>query len=392
VLEAVNRLAVLLALTVFLALRKAASVSPKAAVPSDSTLTTVSSWFGIVGGALIVIGAAYVVYQWWRWRDPVRVTFLIPKAKYAEKRFEGAQETEQTPTSLTVGVGRYEVIIQVQEKLDLEILQARFILDEEGQGARPVIREAPPSRFLRETAADYLGRHQYLDWNGELRTSEDFDFPREVLRDDTGVLTRIVETSGPWEGDIVIPLALRGSRFARPAHPRLRFKVDPDADEVPFLQASSQVTAVLSVVRTQPYGGEARHTIFSLGVENLKAAPIKHVSINFRVPNIALELYPCDLGGNRKGTDYPIPSSEVLVDADGEPVGDGIFYWSSDDLHFPGRWSTVKCFAVTMPSSAPFPVSVTISSPELHDQLELETMINPDDEPDAPESAHPETL
>jgi hypothetical protein len=66
----------------------------------------------------------------------VTVTSLIPKAKYAEKEFQGAAQAEQTPKSLTMGVGRYEVVVQVRAKLDLQILQARFILDEGGRGTR----------------------------------------------------------------------------------------------------------------------------------------------------------------------------------------------------------------------------------------------------------------
>ena len=93
-----------------------------------------------------------------------------------------------------------------------------------------------PSRHLRDHGVDYLGRNQYIDWNGELKTTEEFDFPREVTKGDTGYVVRVIETSGPWEGHVVVILGLRG-RFARSKLYPLPFRVTDDgADDVPFLR------------------------------------------------------------------------------------------------------------------------------------------------------------
>ena len=257
----------------------------------DSGLTTLANVLSVFTAAVLVIGLVWGLRQWWRWRKPIRVTFLLPKTKYALRRFQGAPAAETHPKELSMGVGVYDVPIRVQAMTDMEIVQLRVAIHENDLGTRPVDLGRVPSRWQYHTTADHLGRHRYVDWNGEVRLSQDFDsFPRVVPRGDNCLITHRIRTLGDWDGEIAIVMALRG-RFTRSRVVSLPLHVSRYKDDVPFLRAVRDVQAVLTMDRAFDTS-----VVLCLGVKNDRASSIE-AELNFRVPNYVSELVPADQDG-----------------------------------------------------------------------------------------------
>jgi hypothetical protein len=343
---------------------------------NDTGLTTAANWVGIVTGAIVFAGLLWVFWQWLRWRNPVSVRFLIPRAQYVLKTFPGAPSKETSRRALTIGVGAYDVIVEVKAKIDLDITQIRVLLDERGEGARPRQLGVVPSRLSQQITADHRGRHRYVDWNGEVKVSEDFEWPRFVHKDDTCLVTQRLRTFGDWAGTLVVVIGMRGERFARSRTYKLDLAVSEERNEAPYLQSPPTHEASLHIVTAYDYA-----VVVRFGVGNPQQQHIGQGSLNFRVPDYAVELAPSDEHGNL----LPNPagslgtSSEVLEDKDGIPHGVGIKYWNRTGIDLPGRMATIFDFRVSLDEKrASLPVRVTLVSPDLDDPIEFYETLYPD--------------
>jgi hypothetical protein len=345
----------------------------------DSGLTTAANWVGIVTGAIVLIGLLWVLWQWLQWRNPVSVHFLLPKAQYVLKSFPGAP-TRETPTAaLTIGIGAYDVLVQVKAKIDVEITQIRISLDEHGEGTRPRQLGVVPSRLVHHISADHRGRHRYVDWNGEVRVSEDFEWPRFVHKDDTCLVTQRLRTSGYWRGVLIVGIGMRGERFARSRTYKLPLTVDA-TNEVPYLESPPTHEAALHVVIAR---GDA--VVVRFGVGNPQQRHISQASMNFRVPDYVVDLTPSNADGERMLNPAGVldTSSEVLKDVDGVLHGSGIKYWNRTGIDLPGRMATIFDFRLTFREHVEFfPVRVTLVSPDLDDPIEMYETLYPDWQPE----------
>jgi hypothetical protein len=335
----------------------------------DSGLSTVANAVGIFTGLVVLIGLITVFVQWLKWRDPVTVSFLLPKERYTLKTFPGAPKTEVTQDSLTIGTGSYDVMIQVRAMLDLDITQLRVLLDEGGDGERPRQLGVVPSRLSQTISPDHRDRHRYVDWNGEVRVSEDFEWPRFVHEGDSCLVTQRLRTHGDWKGNLVVIVATRGGRFARSRTYKLPLVVEAGTEANQFLASPTTYEAELNIASTYD-----RVAVVRFAVGNAQQDHIERCSMNFRVPDYVVGLAPSHANGdllmNPRGTlDH---GDEVLVDQDGLPHGSGIAYWNSTDLSLPGRIMTHFHFRVPLPANRnSFPVRVTLTSPDLDDPIEM---------------------
>jgi hypothetical protein len=204
----------------------------------DSALDIFAGVASIVGAGGILVTAIYLGRLWLRWRVPIRVQFFLPKNVYARKEFPGAPTTETFCDSLNIGTGKYAIFVQITALTHVELSKTRFLLDEHDVARRPTDLGADyPGRWAQSKDPDWLGRQRFIDWNGEVRLSQEFGVPGVMPRGDTHLLNKIIEARAEWDGHIVIAVPIQG-RFVRAKDYRLPLKVTKDRDDVPFLRLS----------------------------------------------------------------------------------------------------------------------------------------------------------
>jgi len=71
----------------------------------------------IIAASVSVITGIVLLIRWMSRKrlvkNPLEVTYLIPRNKYPAASFDGAPDEENTPKTLTVGIGRYFFVISV---------------------------------------------------------------------------------------------------------------------------------------------------------------------------------------------------------------------------------------------------------------------------------------
>ena len=78
--------------------------------------------------AALFLLIANPVWRWFKMHDPFKVTYLIPREKYREISFPGAESEEKTASELTVGIGYYRVmhLIIPKREIDISSVKLRF--------------------------------------------------------------------------------------------------------------------------------------------------------------------------------------------------------------------------------------------------------------------------
>ncbi len=95
----------------------------------------------IVAGVIASIGVLFVSVHWIRelvtWRNPFKVTYLIPQAKYKNVEFLGNPEEEQYPSSMKINYGEHQIMFRIKSKVDA--LKDDITLQFIGDGAPDII-------------------------------------------------------------------------------------------------------------------------------------------------------------------------------------------------------------------------------------------------------------
>jgi len=183
------------------------------------------------------------------------VRYLIPRRSYPNGvSYQDAPEVEGYPQTLTVGIGKYVLSIQLLSKIDLSIDPIRVVF--EGKDTNKPRIEGKDSTFIREKLED----GSYRDWWGDVHKPAT-EYPRRFYRKDVLMVSNIVTTFGQWEGKIhvQVPIIEVGiiDRY-------LDFIVSTNKgnDNVPFLQKSDSNHVVYQVDSTtnisRPLSSESR--------------------------------------------------------------------------------------------------------------------------------------
>lgn len=198
---------------------------------------TQESWtfYIVVASFAILVGGLFwqlVKYFQLRFNlHKVEVRYLLPMGSYPNGViYQGAPKVEEYPHTLTIGIGKYTLYIQLLSKIDLSIDPIRVVF--EGEYTNKPKIEGRDSTFIREKLED----GSYRDWWGEIH-KPDTDYPRRFYHKDVLMVSNIVTTFGQWEGKIHVKVPIIGVGIV---DRYLDFIVSTNKkdDNIPFLQKS----------------------------------------------------------------------------------------------------------------------------------------------------------
>lgn len=208
-----------------------------------SIIIVVVSQMGTVGAIIgTIIGVCTIIYtawrkipRWWLLRDPLKLTYLIPQYQYPEKQFVGALPWEQKPTSLTIGIGHYYILMLVTPNITLTASNYEYI-QLQGRPSKNKPRMIMPERspFIVEVITDSQGITKYKDWWGNISTAKLHELG-QYKPDTVAFIVRQIETVGDWQGEIIATFFVKEKD--RPIEKKLQLKVSSkaEADQIPFL-------------------------------------------------------------------------------------------------------------------------------------------------------------
>lgn len=160
-----------------------------------------------------------------------KVCFLIPRSKYPKKEYNGAPENEKYVNKLTVGIGNYILLLEVESEIDL--LFDPIILIFEGQEDNRPTFCGKDNPFVVESLSDGSIR----DWwdNISFRGDKKLFY---LHHGDTLIDGNKIETKGVWRGKLHIRIPVRE---ADQVDKYLDFEVVEDKDDIPFLKIATEV-------------------------------------------------------------------------------------------------------------------------------------------------------
>lgn len=203
-----------------------------------------TDWGLIVSGitlAIVAGGAGWGIYKWirhWRcFRNPIELTYLIPKNKYPATTFDGAPDNEIRPNKLVVGIGIYKILHRLTPKAD--VLIDALVLRFKGPEKNKPISYGPDNPYIVERIEKPSGAY-YRDWWGDIQPVS-AGYPRYIHARDTLAIGNRVETFGIWHGKAYFEVPIRNERVITV---ELDFKVTGKADEeqTPFLKVKGDET------------------------------------------------------------------------------------------------------------------------------------------------------
>lgn len=152
------------------------------------------------------------------------VRFLIPKRNYPKKTIDGAPEDEQYPDRLTVGIGTYVLLLELESKVDLQFDPLSLMFEGSGENTPMLVRKANP--FIVEQLGDGLFRN----WWGHILPPPTI-YPRRLPRGKALIDGNEVTTSGEWKGRIHVVVPVIGEGII---DKYLTFVVSTTQDDIPF--------------------------------------------------------------------------------------------------------------------------------------------------------------
>jgi hypothetical protein len=179
-----------------------------------------------------MVTTLYGIFKYYLHRKLVSSTevhYLIPQKQYPEKEFIGAPNKEITTDNLTIGIGKYRIIVVVKTKIDC--LYDPISLHFEGDSVNKPKMQKPdnPQFIIRTTAIEGV---YDKDWWGEYYPVQE-NWPRNA-QSGKAILSGIrIESAGTWQGKLQVRVKIRNESVIKR---ELNFKVSIDEDEIPFLK------------------------------------------------------------------------------------------------------------------------------------------------------------
>jgi hypothetical protein len=170
-----------------------------------------------------------LVFDYLRWRDPIRINYLIPRGHYDARDFPGASGNERHVDSLIVGLGEYTVLLRVTVKTEMEIVDAPWAFLA-AENAVSDVGSNNPSIVRNVQRED--GRMVYQDWHGRWHNSSQGG--TVVHRPDAEwVMGHLISAKRAYRGELEVSFAVKGHKTIKK---RLPFIVEPDRQgDIPFL-------------------------------------------------------------------------------------------------------------------------------------------------------------
>lgn len=183
--------------------------------------------------ALLVSWLLSTVINWWRWRDPLVVKYVIPQKDYREVLFEGAPPNQELRESLTVGLGSYRVLHLVEPKRSM--MTAPIVLGFDGPSQHKPRSLGVDNPFIVDEVLGHRAQReveQLKNWHGEVYPIIE-GWPRQFAANEEWFFGNRVETTGVWDGTMVLTFRIHGVGLRRKS---LNFRVSDKADDIPFLE------------------------------------------------------------------------------------------------------------------------------------------------------------
>jgi hypothetical protein len=204
-------------------------------------LTTWSEIGAILAGAGVIFAAGRWVWRRHQWASPLSATYLIPRSHYRAVDFAGAPQDEESPKSLSMGVGHYKLLFRMEpHQPNLVVKGIQIAFEGAPNDARPIDDGLTTldSGGLFESS---LGRLAYRDREGQLRLRDNVDrFPKHFGLNDRWDIANLVRTSGAWTGCARVTIMWRSESGGETGRYEVELPLavvaDPSNDEIPFLK------------------------------------------------------------------------------------------------------------------------------------------------------------
>lgn len=207
-------------------------------------IVTMGTIIGIIAGIVVIIGFVLVVPRtyksiksWWLLRSPMDVTYLIPQSQYTKKQFIGAPSQEIKPNNITVGIGKYQLIILYTPKVTLTQSYPPYIEIVGDRSNKPEFFNLEQNPFIIEEQKDARGNISITDWHGVTvsidpkQTGE-----KQYVANTVGLIARGIHTFGNWKGSINITWCVKETDKAFTTSLKLEVSELEEVDQIPFLK------------------------------------------------------------------------------------------------------------------------------------------------------------
>ena len=210
------------------------------AVLAKVTLNDVGNVAAIIAAVVSLLFLAAAILTWarkrWLLRNPVKVSYLVPKAEYARAVHPGAPDEEQTPSQIVIAPGGiYELIYRLVPRQPVLLDSVRFEFWGPSNNKPQDQGESQP--WVVDSETDRLGEPKVMDWHEVWH--QDRPLPRMLPKNQVFLLARRVRPVGEWEGTSRLLLTMRAeeSGTSKVQTAELPFRVGTeDEDQLPFLR------------------------------------------------------------------------------------------------------------------------------------------------------------
>jgi hypothetical protein len=172
-----------------------------AAIWNWSGWPPIAALFAGLGAIFAGMPLAAGIWNWWRMRDPIHVSFLVPgRDRYPLCYWPIQHPTQElTPGALEIPQGNHVVILRWTSTLDLEIKEMMWHLE----GSRPLPEIHPEAVFIRRVDRDSAGSTFLTDWHGAIHRSDPTAMPKHVSAGVWYISGLKVDSNDPFKGDLV---------------------------------------------------------------------------------------------------------------------------------------------------------------------------------------------
>lgn len=139
-------------------------------------------------------------------KNPLAITYLIPRSKYKAKVFPGAPEQEGRPSNLTIGLGKTIVMHEIIPKTDLIVddIVMSFTGDE------TPINKCSNNPYIIERIQQPHNRFHFTDWDGEIHSVPN-DGTVRFRKKQPWKIGNLIEATKPYNGYMTITFMFRNA-------------------------------------------------------------------------------------------------------------------------------------------------------------------------------------
>jgi len=203
----------------------------------NSMLGNAGSIAAIIAGVIALASAIIIVSRWLyrrkQLKDLLEVYYLIPQYQYPATQFRGAPSAEERLCDLTMGIGCYRIMFITVPKTNFSVDNMRILFS--GSDRNKPKDYGYDNPFVVEPLTDTLGRQQFRDWWGNIQPVSPEGKPITYCKGTPGTTGRRIETTGKWDGEIVLEYFIREAHMVEK---RLKLFVSDErySDQIPFLK------------------------------------------------------------------------------------------------------------------------------------------------------------